>query len=80
MARRWAMVWHMFTKQGPSLAETRREGAEAAGRVLLEALYTKHGDNISAIARAAQATRQQVRQYLRRYGIGRHAKKGKVMK
>jgi DNA-binding NtrC family response regulator len=74
------MVSHMSTEEGPSLAEARRDGAEAAGRALLEALHAEHGGNISAIARAAQATRQQVRQYLRRYGIGRHAKKGKVTK
>jgi DNA-binding NtrC family response regulator len=72
------MVSRMFTEPGPSLAEARRDGAEAAGRALLEALHAEHGGNISAIARAAQATRQQVRQYLRRYGIGRHAKKGKA--
>jgi uncharacterized membrane protein YebE (DUF533 family) len=60
----------MFTEQGPSLAQVRREGAERAGREFLEALHAEHGDNISAIARAAQTTRYQVRVYLRRYGIG----------
>lgn len=60
----------MFTEKGPSLAEARRDGAEEAGRLYLEALHREHGDNLSAIARAAKATRHHVRTYLRRYGIG----------
>lgn len=70
------MVRHMFSDPIPSLAEVRRDGAEQAGRAYLETLYATHGDNVSAIARDAKATRLQVRTYLRRYGIGRYAKKG----
>lgn len=65
----------MFTEPIPSLAAVRREGAEQAGRRFLEALYAEHGDNVSAIARAAKATRLQVKTYMRRYGIGRFAPK-----
>jgi hypothetical protein len=57
----------------PSLAEARHAGAEAAGRALLEQLHALHGDNLSAIARAARATRLQVRTYMRRYKIGTFA-------
>jgi hypothetical protein len=57
----------------PSLAEARRAGADAAGRQLLEQLHALHGDNLSAIARAARATRLQVRTYMRRYGIWGYA-------
>jgi hypothetical protein len=70
MAERCAMVRHMFNEPIPSLAEVRRAGAEEAGRAYLEALHREHGDNLSAITRAAKATRTQVRTYLRRYGIG----------
>ena len=62
-----------FSDPLPSLAEVRRDGAEEAGRRYLEALHAEHGDNLSAIARASQASRHQVRAYLRRYKIGRFA-------
>lgn len=59
----------------PSLAEVRRQGAEDAGRIFLMAMHEEHGDNISAIARAARASRCAVKTYMKRYGIGRFAKK-----
>lgn len=55
---------------GLSLADVHRGAAAQVGRAYLEMLHREHGDNISAIARAAQTTRYQVRVYLRRYGIG----------
>lgn len=55
---------------GLSLADVRRGAAAQVGRAYLEMLHREHGDNISAIARAAKTTRHQVRTYLRRYGIG----------
>jgi hypothetical protein len=58
----------------PSLAQVRRQGAEDAGRTFLQALHEEHGDNISAIARAARASRCAVKTYMKRYGIGRFAK------
>jgi DNA-binding NtrC family response regulator len=58
----------------PSLAQVRRQGAEAAGRTFLEALHEQHGGNVSAIARAARASRHAVKAYMKRYGIGRFAR------
>jgi hypothetical protein len=61
------------SEQAPSLAEAARAGADAARRELLTRLHALHGDNLSAIARAARATRLQVRTYMRRYKIGSYA-------
>ncbi len=68
-----ALVKLDLTNGDPSLAEVHRAGAEQVGRAYLEALHREHGDNLSAIARAARATRLQVRTYMRRYGIGSYA-------
>lgn len=75
MVQRRAMVDRMscFQEPLPSLAEVRRQGAEDAGRTFLQALHEQHGDNVSAIARAAQASRCAVKTYMKRYGIGRYA-------
>jgi transcriptional regulator with GAF, ATPase, and Fis domain len=80
MVQHRAMVNRMseFNDQIPSLAQVRREGAEDAGRRFLEALHAEHGDNVSAIARAAKSSRLQVKTYMKRYGIGRYAKGEKV--
>ncbi len=65
-----ALVELDLTNGAPSLAEVHRAAVEQVGRAYLEALHREHGDNLSAIARAARATRLQVRTYMRRYRIG----------
>jgi hypothetical protein len=60
--------------EGLALADVHRGAAAQVGRAYLESLHREHGDNLSAIARAAKATRTQVRTYLRRYGIGQWGK------
>lgn len=59
-----------------TLPSIRARAADDAARELLARLDAEHGGNLSAIARAVGAERAHVRQYMRRYGIGRHAKKG----
>ncbi len=47
---------------------------ERALHDLMRRLYDEHDGNLSAVARAAGTERAHVRQYMKRYGIGRYAK------
>jgi transcriptional regulator of acetoin/glycerol metabolism len=57
-----------------TLASVRARGADDAARALLARLDEEHEGNLSAIARDTGAERVHVRQYMRRYGIGRYAR------
>lgn len=57
-----------------TLTAIRAKGADDAARDVLSKLDAQHGGNVSAIARDVGAERTHVRQYMKRYGIGRYAK------
>lgn len=59
-----------------TLSAIRAQAADDAAREALSGLYEQHDGKVTSIARDLGAERVHVRQYLRRYGIGRYAKKG----
>lgn len=61
-----------------TLAAVRARGADDAARALLTGLYEQHSGSVAQIAQAVGTERVHVRQYLKRYGIGRYAKGAKA--
>lgn len=59
-----------------TLAAVRARAADGAALELLTRLYAEHNGSLSQIARVVGSERAHVRQYLKRYSIGRYAKKG----